>query len=120
MREDLARCSMSIHLLGRIYSFVPEGGAASLVEMQHELATERAAQGSFSRLLWIPQAWRSTTTVRRSLLARLRVDPRIQGNADMLETSFEDLRTAIQDWMHREQERREELARRMPSMPPCR
>ena len=111
VREDLARCSMSIHLIGRIYSFVPEGGAVSLVEIQHELATERAAQGSFARLLWMPDAIAIDDDRQKMVVQRLRLDPRIQGNADFLETYFEDLRTAIQDWMHREQQRREELTR---------
>ncbi|MGH9176481.1 MAG: TIR domain-containing protein, partial [Vicinamibacterales bacterium] len=53
-REDLARCRLSIHMIGRFYSLVPEGGVLSLVEMQNELAIERADQGSFSRLVWIP------------------------------------------------------------------
>jgi hypothetical protein len=111
VREDLARCCMSIHLIGRIYSFVPEGGAASLVEVQHELATERAAQGSFARLLWMPDAITIDDERQKVVVQRLRRDPRIQGNADFLETFFEDLRTAIQDWMHREQQRREQLKR---------
>src|SRR5262249_44368513 len=53
-RETLARCGMSIHLIGKSYSVVPEGCAESLVEIQNELAIERGAAGGFSRLLWIP------------------------------------------------------------------
>ena len=41
VREDLARCSLSIHLVGKHYSLMPEGAMASLVEMQNELAIER-------------------------------------------------------------------------------
>ena len=46
VRDDLARCRMSIHLLGRNYGLVPEGGANSLVEIQNELAIERGKEGT--------------------------------------------------------------------------
>ena len=41
IRADLARCQMSIHLVGKNYSLVPEGGTLSLLEIQNELAIER-------------------------------------------------------------------------------
>jgi hypothetical protein len=112
VREDLARSCMSIHLIGRTYSFVPEGGVDSLVEIQHELATERAAQGSFSRLLWMPSAVTIDDDRQKAVIDRLRLDPRISGDADFLETIFEDLRTVIQDWLLRQDEAREQLKRR--------
>src|SRR4029453_18493798 len=42
MREDLVHCRMSIHMIGRTYSLVPEGAVASLLEIQNGLAIERA------------------------------------------------------------------------------
>src|SRR5205814_2255693 len=47
VREDLARCSMSIHFIGKRYSLTPEGSTASLVEIQNELAIDRGARGGF-------------------------------------------------------------------------
>ena len=111
VRADLARSCMSIHLIGRTYSFVPEGGVDSLVEVQHELATERAAQGSFSRLLWMPSELTVEDDRQESVVQRLRLDPRISGNADFLETHFEDLRTVIQEWLHRQHQAREQAKR---------
>ena len=99
VRADLARCRMSIHPIGRNYSFVPEGGTDSLIELQHELATERATQGSFSRLLWIPDGLVIDDDRQRRVIDRFKQDPRISGNADLLETMFEDLRTMMQDWL---------------------
>ncbi len=54
LREDLKRCSLSIHLVGKNYGIMPEGAMQSLVQIQNELAIERGNQGDFSRLLWIP------------------------------------------------------------------
>src|SRR5262249_57483255 len=97
VREDLCKCSMSIHLIGRNYSLVPEGAGASLQEIQNELAIERGEQGGFSRLLWIPQGLQVDDPRQRSVIDRVRLDPRVQKGADLLETYLEDLRTVIDD-----------------------
>jgi hypothetical protein len=97
VREDLARCRMSIHLVGKTYSFVPEASSQSLIEIQNELAIERGDQGSFSRLLWIPPGLQVEDQRQRSVIEQLRTDPRIQYGADLLETPLEDLRTVVQD-----------------------
>jgi hypothetical protein len=97
LREDLAQCEMSIHLVGRNYSLVPEGSTASLVEIQNEMAVERAGQGVFSRLIWIPSGIQVEDERQRKVLARLRSDSRLQFSADLLETSFEDLKTVYHE-----------------------
>lgn len=101
IRAHLARCQMSIHLIGKHYGIVPEGVELSLVEMQHELATERAAERGFARLIWIPDGLQVQDERQRRVLDRLRADPRIGEGADLLETYFEDLRTSVQDWLKR-------------------
>jgi hypothetical protein len=97
VRDDLARCRMSIHLVGKTYSFVPEASSQSLIEIQNEIAIERGDQGNFSRLLWIPPGLQVEDQRQRSVIEQLRTDPRIQHGADLLETPLEDLRTVVQD-----------------------
>ena len=97
LRGELARSRMSIHLVGRSYSFVPEASAQSLLEIQNDLAIERGDQGGFSRLLWIPPGLQVTDERQRRVIEQLRMDPRIQKGADLLETPLEDLRTVIQE-----------------------
>lgn len=101
IKEDLARCEMSIHLVGKSYSLVPEGGADSLVEMQNELAIERAAEGHFSRLLWIPPGLEVRDERQKKVIDTLRMDPRIHDGSDLLETPLEDLKTVYQERLHR-------------------
>jgi len=101
IRANLARCRMSIHLLGRNYSVVPEGGSDSLVEIQNELAIERGTWGGFSRLLWIPDPLEVTDPRQRAVLDRIRVDPRIDEGSDVLETYLEDFRTHLQERLER-------------------
>ena len=95
VREDIASCRMSIHMFGGTYGVVPEGAEVSLQEIQSELAAERSGSGSFSRLLWIPQGLSVTDDRQRRLLDRLRLDRGMRPDTDLLETSFEDLRTLI-------------------------
>lgn len=97
LRGDLARSQMSIHLVGKSYSFVPEASAQSLLEIQNDLAIERGDQGGFSRLLWIPPGLQVSDERQRRVVEQLRMDPRIQKNADLMETSLEDFRTVIQE-----------------------
>jgi hypothetical protein len=99
VREDLASCRMSIHMVGKTYSMVPEGGRESLVELQNELAIERAASGQFSRLVWIPPGVQVEDERQRKVLEGLRMDPRIEQGADLLETPLDDLRTMIDRWL---------------------
>jgi hypothetical protein len=95
VREDLAKCQLSITLVGKNHSFVPEGGVDSLLEIQNELAIERGSRGNFSRLLWIPPGLQVEDERQVKLIARLRMDPRMMEGADLLETFLEDLRTVI-------------------------
>ena len=101
VRDDLSRSDMSIHMVGRNYSLVPEGGLDSLLEIQHELAVERATDGNFSRLVWIPQGLQVDDERQRRVIERLRLDPRVQDRADLLETYLEDLRTIVREWLER-------------------
>jgi hypothetical protein len=99
VREYLSRCRLSVHLVGQTYSLVPEGGLTSLVEIQNELAIERAASGSLRRLSWIPPGLEVRDERQRKVLDALRNDPRIESGADVLETPLEALITLIGAWL---------------------
>jgi hypothetical protein len=96
VREDLAQCVMSIHMVGQTYSLVPEGGVASLTEMQNQLALEHAERAGFSHLIWIPPGMHVHDERQRGLVERLRTDPRCSTGTDILETPLQDLRTVIE------------------------
>ena len=95
--EDLAKCQLSVMLVGRNYSFVPEGCADCLLEIQNQLTIERASKGNFSRLIWIPPGLQVDDDRQIKLIERLRLDPRPVKGSDLLETFLEDLRTVIHD-----------------------
>jgi hypothetical protein len=93
--EDLAKCQLSVVLVGKNHSFVPEGGTESLLEIQNQFAIDREKEGNLSRLLWIPQGLQVEDERQIKLIERLRMDPLLIQNADLLETYLEDLRTTI-------------------------
>jgi TIR domain len=96
VHSDLVDCRMSIHLFGGNYGLVPEGGVQSLLELQNEVAMERAQAGGFCRLLWIPPNVKVVDDRQAAVLEHLRNDPRLEQGADLLETFLEDFRTLIQ------------------------
>ena len=95
VRDDLAGCCMSIHIFGSTFGLVPEGTDSSVPEIQHGLAGERAAQGQFSRLVWIPSGLTVTDPRQRELLEQLRSDEQMGADTDVLEMPFEDLLTRV-------------------------
>lgn len=101
VRDDLARCTMSIHLVGKRYSLTPEGAVASLVEIQNELAIERGGRGGFTRLVWIPPGLQVEDPRQQRVIDHLRADPREAQAADLLETPLEDLRAVITETLER-------------------
>ena len=101
IRENLAHSRMSIHLVGKSYGVVPEGGLHSLLEIQHQLASERSRQGGLCRLVWIPRSLEVADPRQLRLIDDIRMDPDTHAGIDVLETHFEDLRTVARDWLKR-------------------
>lgn len=97
----LGECRLSVHLVGRHYGVVPEGGSASIVELQHELAVAHSRSAPLARLVWIPAGLSVDDGRQQQVIERLRVDPRVGHQADLVETYFEDFRTTLQSWLLR-------------------
>jgi hypothetical protein len=95
IREHLAACRLSIHLVGRSYGVIPEDGTLSLCEIQHEMAIERCGSGDCSRLIWIPPGLKVQDERQRQYVERLRNEPRLLRNADVVEKPLEELRTLL-------------------------
>lgn len=95
VQDDLARSLLSIHLLGKNFGLVPDGGTESLMEIQNDLAIERGKKGAFTRLLWIPPGLEIQDERQRRVIEHVRNDPRMLDEADLLETFLEDFRTVV-------------------------
>src|ERR1044071_4541949 len=69
VNEQLARCTLSIHLIGRGYGVVPDGATRSLVAFQHDIA---AAKTGLPRLLWLSPGAEVEDERQKSFLEHLR------------------------------------------------
>jgi hypothetical protein len=76
VRGELAQADLSVHLIGKNYSLVPEDATLSLSEIQHEIAMDCAEQGSLRRLVWIPPALEIGNEKQRAFAANLRLSAR--------------------------------------------
>ncbi|MEM7585652.1 MAG: DUF4062 domain-containing protein [Acidobacteriota bacterium] len=94
VKEDLARCELSVHLVGHNYGIVPEGATESLVVLQNEYAIE-CSSSELSRLIWMPPGLTTEDERQQQFIESLHNDSRIQEGADILETTLEDFKTAI-------------------------
>jgi hypothetical protein len=106
IQGELERSQLSIHLVGQHFSLVPEGGVASLIEIQNDLAIERAAKGGFSQLIWIPPALRIDDERQRKLVDQLRMNPKLRQGSDLLELPFETFKSTVHDRLRAKQQSR--------------
>jgi hypothetical protein len=93
-RAQLGRSTLSIHLVGKNYGVVPEGGVKSLPEMQQTLASERGGSGLAS-IIWVAPEIEIEDERQRAFIDHLRTDSNVHATADLLETPIEDLKTLI-------------------------
>jgi hypothetical protein len=105
VREEIARCRMSIHMIGKTYSLVPEGGTKSLFEIQNDVAYERASRERFPRLLWIAPGLQIDDERQRRMVEQFRTHPRATPGADLLETPLENLQTMIAERLEADEEK---------------
>jgi hypothetical protein len=99
VRDALARCTLSVHLVGKRYGSTPEDDARSVVRIQEEMAAQRgAADPAFLRLLWMPQGLMTPEleiSDERQKTFVTELQNRITAGAELLQTSIEDLKTRI-------------------------
>lgn len=99
VRADLARCALSVHMVGARYGSTPEDDPASVAQIQERLAAERAAaDASFQRLLWTPPglgtpALEVTDARQKSFVETLHRG--LTAGAELLQTTVEDLKTRV-------------------------
>jgi hypothetical protein len=98
VKENLGRCTLSVHLIGKNYGIVPESIYYSVVEIQNSLAAEYSKQTpDFSRLIWLPPGLEPRDVRQETFVRALQNDPALQPGDDLLQIDLEELKTVIQD-----------------------
>ncbi len=95
VRDQIGRSKVSIHLVGRNYGVVPEGATRSVVELQQALASEVAAGGTLSSIIWLPQGLEIDDERQRTFVQHLQTSPAVHAAAELLEVPIEDLKTIL-------------------------
>jgi hypothetical protein len=95
VREALARCVLSVHVVGSTYGLVPEGEEErSVVRWQEELAAERAASDKdFARIIWMPPGLEPQGKRHSAFVEELQT--KLGAGAELLQTSVEDLKLRV-------------------------
>jgi hypothetical protein len=101
--EQLAECRLSVHLLGRTYGIVPDQTDESVVALQNAVAAQRSGRGDLAQLIWLPPGLVAGDERQGRLIDALRSENRSHLDADLLETSLEDLKTVIHQRLERAQ-----------------
>lgn len=95
VKEQLDGCRLSVHLIGSSYGMVPEGASDSIDKLQNELVGKLAEGTALRRVIWIGGSGAIKDERQSQFVAELREDNRNHEGADLLEGSFEELKTVI-------------------------
>jgi hypothetical protein len=92
----LARCALSIHLVGAKYGVVPDGPTdKSVTVLQNELAIERCKKGGLRRIISLPEGTKSEFAVQQEFIDGLLKDAELQTGADLATGDTEDLKGIV-------------------------
>jgi hypothetical protein len=98
VRSALARCVLSVHMVGTRYGSTPEDDARSVVRIQEQLAAEHSGSSEFLTLLWMPPGLITDAmpiSDERQTAFVTELQKRIVAGTELLQTSVEDLKTRI-------------------------
>ncbi|HNI47520.1 MAG TPA: TIR domain-containing protein [Zoogloea sp.] len=92
----LARCVLSIHLIGSGSGRIPDGARQqSVVVLQNERAAARSRSAGLRRVIGLPPGLASPLPAQQAFLDALRQDAALQAGADLVEGDLEVLKAAI-------------------------
>lgn len=93
----LARCNLSVHIIGSLYGVVPDGPSEkSVTVLENELAIEYCKIFGLKRIIWLPAAGiKSSSPRQQEFIDTLLRDPRAQLGADLITGDLEELKAAI-------------------------
>ena len=92
----LSQCSLSIHLVGNKYGFVPDGPTLkSATMLQNDCAVQRCKSSNLERIIWLPRNTSSEEPLQQAFIDALHQDAETQYGADLISGDIEELKTSI-------------------------
>ena len=96
LKAQLARCALSIHLVGRSVGPVPDGPSGrSLVMLENDVAAARSRESALRRIIWLPAGVAGERVEQQTFIAALQEDAALQFGADLLRGDLEGLKGAV-------------------------
>lgn len=108
VKEDLANCRLSIHLVGEDYGYKPEGSDFSVVDIQNRIAAAHTQEmlehnetamekRPFSRLIWVSPDLNNVSERQKIFIENLKSDAGATEEAEVLQTPLSDLKAIIRE-----------------------
>jgi len=91
----LARCALSVHLVGIGRGAVPEGTDKSVVMLQNEAAVRASRAGKLKRVISLPADTTGAAPAQQEYIDQLHRNADLQFGADLITGGIEELKTAI-------------------------
>lgn len=93
----LAGSALSVHLIGELYGAVCDGSSPrSVVELQNELAAQRAREAGLKRIVSVPETLASTDPRQQDFVARIHGDAEVSFGADVIKADLEHVKREVQ------------------------
>jgi hypothetical protein len=101
VRENLQKCGLSVHLIGKNYGERPEDGEQSYIHLQTIVAAERtAADPNFKRIVWLPKDLNLNQPQQQAFVNEIWYST--GSGVEVLEKPLEELKTNILDALNRD------------------
>jgi hypothetical protein len=108
IREDLARCSLSIHLIGEDYGYKVKGSDRSVVDMQNQLASDQLdiikkynesakKPKKFSRLIWITPELKNVSERQKIFIDDIKGEAAGVDEAEVLQVTLNEFKAIIRE-----------------------
>jgi len=95
VRGYLARCALSVHLLGGNYGIIPEEESRSVGEIQSEVAEERGEV--LRRIVWMPPGLEPRDERQQRFVNHFRLGLNGHRRIEVLQTSLEELQKQLKE-----------------------
>ncbi|MFY0654748.1 MAG: hypothetical protein JXQ96_22140 [Cyclobacteriaceae bacterium] len=108
VKEDLAKCCLSIHLIGEDYGYKPKGSELSVVDLQNQIAAKYTRDvleynekndgaEKFSRLIWLSPDLKNVTERQKIFIEDLKSDAASLDEAEVLQIPLQELKSIIRE-----------------------
>ena len=108
VKEDLAKCRLSIHLVGEDYGYRPRGSDLSVVDIQNRVASKHTYEmvewnerqiekEPFSRLIWVSPDLNNVSERQKIFIEDLKSDAAALEEAEVLQITLQELKGIIRE-----------------------